>query len=322
MPNLNLIVSVYIYCKNKDNMSIEDDAKKIVEAKEKKTIGRVDVSRKIEEPAKQLGYKAVDINVLPSRGWFYPNETKIAIAPAKIAEIRHWSTIEESDPISVDASLNFIMERCVKINMPGSISTFKDLKEIDRLYLLFAVRELTFQNGQNALTAEYYDNDKLEKVELTKEMISYFDMPADFEEYYNNERKCFVFVNPDDAGETLDIYFPSIGISEEVEKWKNNRLRKRRTVEKDFLSSIQFLTKTWRDVTDKNLDDLAMKSNNWSLWKISMLSYITSLLIDIIDPTMTIKKSNGEEDVMPLNFQGGLKAVFIIPNPLGRPRRD
>ena len=286
---------------------IEDGAKALIKSKEI-----------TKHPASNLGFKAIPVATLPTRGWFYTKDINIAIKPAGIGEIRHWSTIEESDDIGTDNAINFIMERCTKISYDGAPGSFKDLKEIDRLYLIFAIRELTFKNGQNTLKAEFADGDALSSVELTKEMISYFEMPDEFSEYYNEDERCFIFTNPENETESLNVYFPSIGVSGEVTSWVNSMKQKRLTVEQDFIAAMQFLTKDWRTLTPELLSKLRTDSNNWSLWKISMLAYVADVVVETVNPTMKIKKKNGEEDVVPLNFRGGLKAIFVIPNPLGR----
>ena len=300
---------------------IEDEAKKQITSGEVKSLGKVEKyitnTEKSQLHGSELGYKTISIKDLPTKGYFYKKDLKISIRSARIGEIRHWSTIEESDPISVDSMLNFIMEKCVRVTSISGNTSYKDLKEMDRLFLLFAVRELTFINGQNNLQAEYYDDDVLKTVVLKKEMISYFEMPEDFIKYYSESQRCFIFINPNDESEKINIYFPSIGMASIVDTWKRGREQNRRMISKDFSASVQFLTPDWKNLTESDLDELYTSSNNWSLWKISLLSYVTSKIMEFVDPTMTIKKENGEEDILPLNFQGGLKAIFIIPNPLG-----
>ena len=285
---------------------IEDGAKALITNQKKE----------IQHPAASLGFKAIPVSVLPTRGWFYPEGMTIAISPAKIAEIRHWSTIEETDDIGVDEAINFIMERCTKISFGDTMGSFKDLKEIDRLYLIFAIRELTFKNGQNKLKAEFPDGDTLRTVELTKEMISYFEMPEEFEKYYDANERCFIFEDPE-SDEILKAYFPSIGVARAVSDWENTMKTKRLQVEPDFRQAAQFVTKDWRQITNENLSKMRIDSNGWSLWKVSMLSYFATKILNTVNPTMKVKMKNGTEEVVPLNFQGGLKALFLIPNPLG-----
>ena len=61
----------------------------------------------------------MDINALPSMGKFYPNDTKIFVRSATGGEIKHWSTIVPDNLQSIDAAMNYVIERCCKISIPG-----------------------------------------------------------------------------------------------------------------------------------------------------------------------------------------------------------
>ena len=88
---------------------------------------------------------------LPSRGHFYTQGTQIAIRAASVSEIRHWSTLDDADLNSVDDMLNYVIERCCQLKIPGSSSSWRDIKDIDRFYIIFAIREFTFKDGENKI---------------------------------------------------------------------------------------------------------------------------------------------------------------------------
>jgi hypothetical protein len=135
--------------------------------------------------AAEIGWKNVPMSSLPSQGMFYPATTQVAIRPATVSEIRHWSTIDENDLLSLDDMLNFIMEKCCRIKVPGKPGTFKDLKEIDRFYLIFAIRDYTFKNGENRLFVTADDDGIETKIEVTKDSLDYFNPDGKLMEFYN-----------------------------------------------------------------------------------------------------------------------------------------
>ena len=49
-----------------------------------------------------LGYQTIPIKDLPTQGLFYPEGTEIKIRAANVGEIRHWSTISETDLSALD----------------------------------------------------------------------------------------------------------------------------------------------------------------------------------------------------------------------------
>ncbi len=45
----------------------------------------------------ELGWQKLKIEDLPTRGLFYPEGTEIAVRAASAGEIRHWSTLDETN---------------------------------------------------------------------------------------------------------------------------------------------------------------------------------------------------------------------------------
>jgi hypothetical protein len=103
----------------------------------------------------QLGWKNLPLENLPSKGRFYVDSFTIAIKSATVAEIRHWSTIDETDMISVDDQLNYILERCAEVRINNEVVSWKEILEIDRFFIIFKIQELTFPNGENQLPQKF-----------------------------------------------------------------------------------------------------------------------------------------------------------------------
>ena len=98
-----------------------------------------------------MGYLPINLEDLPTRGKFYPNGMKLFIRAATGGEIRHWSQSNEEELLDIDDSLNYILERCLSVKVEGRIADYKDLCEIDRFYLILAIRDFTFIDGNNEL---------------------------------------------------------------------------------------------------------------------------------------------------------------------------
>jgi hypothetical protein len=261
----------------------------------------------------ELGWKNVPLECLPTQGLFYPMGTKIAIRAANVQEIRHWSTIEDTDGLGIDDVMNYIVERCVQLVIPGKRAYSKDLKEIDRFYLIFAIREYTFKDGENKLFTEIpTKNGQTHKVEVTKEIISYFKPDAKLMKFYSELERCFIF--PLKSGEQFKMFIPNIGITTFLKEYRIEKKQKGQTVDQDFEKYCLFLFEDWRGLTRDRFEDEHQKSYNWSLEKISVLSNVVDLVKSSVNPTITTMIDGEGEVTVPLNFQGGLKAIFIIPN--------
>jgi hypothetical protein len=89
-----------------------------------------------------------------------------------------------------------ICEKCSKLKFPGQIGIqFRDLKEIDRFYLIFCIREFTFKEGENKLYLDIQDpqTGETEKLELRKEKFSYNNIEDEIMQYYSISERSFVF---------------------------------------------------------------------------------------------------------------------------------
>ena len=85
-----------------------------------------------ESPSFDNGWKNLPVNILPSKGMFYPDGTRIAIRAAEVKEIRHFSTIDEDDRIDIEEKLGMVLDSCMRIDFPGEgVVSFKDLKVED-----------------------------------------------------------------------------------------------------------------------------------------------------------------------------------------------
>lgn len=254
-----------------------------------------------------LGFMQINLDELPSQGLFYPIGTKLFIRAAKGAEIKHWSTIDTTDEYNIDAHLNAIIERCIKITIPGSRGSYKDLKEIDRFWLIFAIREYTFKDGENKLIADIHG----EKVEITKDVISYFDPAEKLMNFYDQIKRCFSFTLKN--GEEVNLNLPSVGISDFMKKYKIISTRDQVKIDEDFARYSLFLYGDWKGLNETTYKNDEQDSVGWSFQKISLLSKFVDLVKESVNPNMTVN-IGAEEVTVPLNFRGGLKALFIIPD--------
>jgi len=99
-----------------------------------------DSASSIIHGANDVNYKNIPFDILPSKGMFYPIGSEITIRAASVIEIRHWSTIDDTDLLDMNDKLNFIIEKCLRFKTESGIASWKDIKEIDRFFLVFKIR--------------------------------------------------------------------------------------------------------------------------------------------------------------------------------------
>lgn len=265
------------------------------------------------ELSNKIGWQKLPIKDLPSKGFFYPEGTEINIRAATAGEIRHWSTLNEDDLSAMDDMLNYIIERCAKIKFPNNkMSSWKDIKEVDRFYILLAIREFTFVNGENKLQVK---TSETSKIEVTKDMIDYINFDERLMKYYSPDERLFVlrFKN----GRSMKITIPSVGVTSWLKNYINRKRQINEVIDEDFMPFAPFVILDWRGLTDDSYAKIVVDSHNWTTSEISILTEIRRIFIDTVNPVVKYRDEEGGERVVPLSFQGGLKAIFLISDPFG-----
>ena len=95
------------------------------------------------------GYNSIPLVNLPSAGKFYSPGFSITIKPATAKEVRHFSSIDERDPIDLYDKVNYIIKNNCKF--PRGF-TYKDVLDIDRFAIVYSIRQITFKNQPNLNT--------------------------------------------------------------------------------------------------------------------------------------------------------------------------
>lgn len=264
---------------------------------------------KAEQRSIGMGYVEIPVEDLPSGGIFYPQGTRINIRAASGGDIRHWSMMNETELSQIDDALNYIIERCVTISFPANagVATWKDLKEIDRFYLIIAVRDFTFTEGHNELKIAINEN---ENVVVKKDNISFIDLPEKILEHYNAEKRCFTFKAKTPSVGEINIYMPSVGVTQWLKSYIERKSRAQEAFDRDFITVAPMLIRDYRALTDKSYGDLIFQSMSYGIYEWSLISKVKGILERAITPKMVYNDESGAEQETPLNFRGGIKAIF------------
>jgi hypothetical protein len=270
----------------------------------------------------ELGWKPYPTENLPSRGMFYPEGTTFGIRAASVAEIRHFSTIDENDPLDLDDKLNMIIDKCLQVKFAGRHANWKDLKEEDRFCLIFAIRELTFKNGENKLFVNLKcgqtclgDGTFNEKIELTNSNFEYYTIDPKLMRYYSSEERCFV-IPTKDVG-TIKLYIPSLGVTSVVKNYYRDKHRKNEFFDRTFAKVASFMFPDWRTLNDRVYKKAEQDSFGWDTKKLSTMLKLVEL-IRFGAKTQLTRQCNkcGSEVSTPLMFPGGVRSIFLHGDPL------
>jgi len=261
--------------------------------------------------ANQIGWQKIPIKDLPTQGYFYPDGTEIVIRAAVGAEIRHWSSLNEDDLSALDDMLNYILERCCTFKVPGKLSSWKDIKEIDRFYLILAIREYTFIKGENKLQVKVSESNK---IDVRKEMIDYINFDNKLMKYYDTQKKCFNLRFK--SGKEIQVDIPNIGVVQFIKQYIQRKQQMQQPIDTDFVNFAPFIIRDWRGLNDTSYEKYVLDSNSWGITEISVLSEIRQMFIDTVNPVIKYTDDGGMERTAPLNFQGGIKSILLISDAL------
>lgn len=288
-------------------------AQQVEEAANRPSMRQAHIER--EEEIKQelrdnnLGFIEIYMSSLPTQGLFYPEGTRIYVRSASGGDIRHWSMTDETDVSAIDDALNYIIERCLRISFPSGNASWKDLKEIDRFYLILAIRDFTFTEGNNELKIKTSES---KEIVVHKDDITFVDMGDKIYKYYNEEKRCFTFPSKNPQVGTINFYMPSIGVTKWLKSYMQRKSQRQEQFDQDFITVAPLLIKDYRNLNDSTYADLIKQTLSWGVYDWSLVSKVKSIIQNGITPKLKYIDESGAEEETPLNFQGGIKAIFNI----------
>lgn len=262
-----------------------------------------------------MGYLPISLEDLPTRGKFYPNGMKLFIRAATGGEIRHWSQSNEEELLDIDDSLNYILERCLSVKVEGRIADYKDLCEIDRFYLILAIRDFTFIDGNNELMIKITENEELP---LHKDNVEFVKFEDNIMRFYNPEKKCFTIQNFStkkgqkiNLQKPLNIYLPKVGIT----RWLKDYVRRKKSAQEmfdqDFITMAPILIPDYRGLNDEKYSQFVEASNYFGVYEYSIIEQFKRVIKASVSPKFKYVDKEGHEQIAPLTFQGGIKALFL-----------
>lgn len=272
-----------------------------------------------------LSYLTVDLNMLPA-GMFYPEGTVISIRSALVGEIQAYSTVDDRNYIDVTEKMNHLLGSCVRVVRPdGKSGNYKDLKDNDRLFLIFMIRELTFQKNTNLAKDVTCDNCNTEfkiqfratnSVDQPSTFVN-FEMEEDLVEFFDNENKCFVFdLNDFDiVGESWKLAPPTIGIQEIFFNDIKNKVQNDKNPNVAFLKIIPYILWDRTSITEEGIKKWEKTFKDMGKEEFLFLNSVVDKMKFGIKELVSKCPSCGSEVHTDMSFPAGATSIFSIPDP-------
>mgnify|MGYP000131262005 CR=1 FL=1 len=314
--------------KNNEEINLDEQYKSIVESEENSSnsssespveLGKVDMSRFQPEEAREadfhLGYHVINKETLPSSGMFYLADAEISIRSAKVAEIRHFSTMDETNILDVDDKLNAILESCTRITSKTKRLSYKDLLEEDRFFIILSIRDLTFPEAEQALTVKYQDKKGASHTaSIEKKYFKYFTIPEELDKYYDVQKRTFL-IETKSFG-TIEMKPPSIGLMQKVTKYIKEKQEQGQLADQSLIQLIPYLHSDWRSFNEKTIFNFEVEMNGWNNRRYALVYKLAEKMKVGIQPEMVIPHED-EEVFVPIGFRDGIKSIFIVQDIAG-----
>jgi hypothetical protein len=257
-----------------------------------------------------IGWYEVPLESLPTKGLFYPDESRLLIKPASVAIIRHFSTVDDTNPLELNDAFDYILDNLVRFNVPGMPSSYKNL---NKLSVILHVRDATFKNGESKIISDITCSCGQTDVKtLQWSDFEFFSFNPDLMKFYNPEHKIFQVNFNDTMQSDVGLTLPSIGMRNFVQKYVTNKIKQKRTYDKSFANIASFIVDDWSSINDTIYEQQLELSGEWTTYQFAAFVRI----IDLVKKSTTSRikhkcSSCGAEVTAPSSFRGGIKSLFI-----------
>lgn len=266
-----------------------------------------------------LEYLNVDIDMLPL-GIFYKRGTQIKIRAAKVSEIQNYSVVDDKNMVDVTEKMNQLLSSCIKFVFPdGSAGSYKDIKDGDRMFLIFMIRELTFQKGPSIAKDVACEHCGFEfKIpfrathgpEQKRSLISH-DMPKKLEKFFNRELRCFEF---DINGVKWKIAPPTIGIQETFFENIKSKVQNGKTPNVSFLKIIPYTLFDKSKISDDKIKEKEDEFKKMDMYSFQFLNQAVEKMIFGLKGLEMVCKECGKEVHTDMTFPNGASSLFVLPD--------
>jgi hypothetical protein len=264
----------------------------------------------IESRVNDLQYFNFDIRELPC-GRFYPTGTLFMVRPAQVREIQAYSMVDDNNFYDIVEKMNGMLQSCVRIKYSdGRMGSFLDVKDQDRLFLIFLIRELTFQQGNELSVKTTCPTDNTEiQIELKRDNFVFHEIDEKLAKFFNTSTSSYKFRLKN--GKEYEVTPPNIGLQKAFTDYiiKENNEKKQPNLA--FLKIIPFMLAGRTSIT---YDGIKAKLKEFEEMDDISFQFLNSAISKMTFGIKELKKtcSCGQEVRTDMQFPNGASGIFVI----------
>jgi hypothetical protein len=304
---------------NNKEMSEEDFLRKHLEEQENKSNFNPAQNMIDQAPSKQavdstrttdLQYFNYDVKDLPC-GKFYPAGTLLMIRPAQVKEIQAYSMVDDNNFYDIVEKMNDMLQACVRVKYPnGNIASYLDVKDQDRLFLVFVIRELTFQSGNSLGVGVRCTCGAENQVELIRSNFKFHEYDNRIDKFYNKSKNSFVFKTINNK--EFELTPPNIGIQKSFTDYIIKENNENKTPNLSFLKIIPFMLEGRTSITYEGIKAKLQEFEQLDDVSFQFLNGAVSKMTFGIKDLSKSCGSCGVEVRTEMQFPNGASGIFVV----------
>jgi len=268
-----------------------------------------------------LGYLTIDMSLIPG-SIFYKTGTQIKIRAATVSEVQAYSVVNNNSEYDITEKMNQILSSCIKvIYSNGNVGSYRDIKDCDRMVLIFMIRELTFQQG-NTLAKdvkckscghEFKIHYRATKNDQFDRSFEFYELDPKLEKYFDKETRTIKIK----IGEIeYRLSPPTIGLQESF----FTELKRLAAAEKipnvSFMKIQPYLLYDRNSITEDGLIKKEDEFKNMNMETFQVLNAVVDKMKFGVKNLKNNCPKCGEEVHTLMSFPRGASSIFTISDPL------
>ena len=151
--------------------------------------------------------------------------------------------VDDNNFYDMIEKMNDMLGACVRIKYVDNENhaSYLDIKDGDRIFLVFLIRELTFQQGNSLMTPAICECGINNSVELKRANFKFYEMEQMLTKFFDPVSKTFKFKLKN--GKVYNIAPPTIGLQKSFTDYiiKETNDKKQGSLNMSFLKIIPFM---------------------------------------------------------------------------------
>jgi hypothetical protein len=299
---------------NKANLSEEDYLRMHLEGlenKQKQSNESQKINVQIDNTVtSNLNFFAFDCALFPC-GIFYPPGTSFQVRPAQVKEIQSYSMVDDNNFYDIVEKMNDMLSSCVRVKyIDGTIGSYLDVRDPDRYFLIFLIRELTFQNGSSLTTTTTCTCNANCSIELKRENFKMYEVPDRIKKFFDPSTFSFRFkIN---NGRVFNLAPPTIGLQKAFTEYIIKENAEKRKPNLSFLKIIPFLLYDRTSITQEGIKSKLDEYEKMDDVSFQFLNSAVEKMTFGIEKLSKICESCGLEVHTDMIFPNGPSAIFVV----------